>query len=248
MPFSGVSGSPDERGPVGGGADNNADIPELLRSYSNEAQPNQSTTKVQALLLILAYVVTAGLSWTRVDGLLQLLNALLGEKTLPNSKYMFRKLWKYSCEDAVQFCYFCTDCRELVGKSPSRTVNQKMTCTRCNKLYESQSLIAGRTFFILFDMKRQIEQILKQHSAALFERLQAIRDSITTCYSDITDGDLYREARRKLQCMWSDLTASFSTDGNAVFKSSKAAIWPIHVVINELPVIARWRNVITGGF
>lgn len=39
-----------------------ADIKEFLEEFSNEMLPNQATTKAQAILLILTYAVTAGLS------------------------------------------------------------------------------------------------------------------------------------------------------------------------------------------
>nr|XP_054929013.1 uncharacterized protein LOC129385866 [Dermacentor andersoni] len=45
---------------------------------SEEYLPNQTTTKAQALLLVLAYVVTSGLTWTQLQGLLPLINALFG--------------------------------------------------------------------------------------------------------------------------------------------------------------------------
>ncbi|KAH7979589.1 hypothetical protein HPB49_009990 [Dermacentor silvarum] len=67
---------------------------EYFLKLSKETLPSQSTTKAEALLLILAYVVSAGLTWAQVRGLLILINALIGSNVVPGSTYFFRKLWK----------------------------------------------------------------------------------------------------------------------------------------------------------
>ncbi|KAL1472106.1 hypothetical protein MTO96_023173 [Rhipicephalus appendiculatus] len=70
------------------------DFSEYLGKLSEETISHQSTTKAQVLLLVLAYVVTAGLTWTQVKGLLTLLNALFGEVVVPSTTYLLRKMWK----------------------------------------------------------------------------------------------------------------------------------------------------------
>lgn len=57
-------------------------VDDLWRRYQRETLPHQRTTKAQALLLILTYIVAAGLFWTQIEGLLILLN-LLGESVFP---------------------------------------------------------------------------------------------------------------------------------------------------------------------
>ena len=43
------------------------------------------------------------------------------------------------------------------------------------------------------------------------------------------------------------VTATFNTDGSPVFKSSKFSIWPIQLVINEMPFRVRTSNPIVCG-
>lgn len=66
-------------------------------------------------------------------------------------------------------------------------------------------------------------------------------------FTDIADGSLYRSIRKQMNMMWSDVTLSFNCDGAPVFNSSKSTIWPIQVVVNELPVLIRWQNVLITG-
>lgn len=209
--------------------------------------PHQATTQAQALLLVLAYVVSAGLSWTQIDGLLKLINALFGETVLPNSKYLFRKIWGNEKDDMIDFHFFCGNCHELLAvcKKPTRT--QRNECHSCHSVYRTDEMIEKGTFFLIFNLKSQIEDLLKTCKKILLENLDKIAQRQTGVLRDITDGHLIRAAREKLGCASHDLTASVSTDGSSVFKSSKASIWPIHVVINELPVIARWQNTLLGG-
>ncbi|KAL1445579.1 hypothetical protein MTO96_029146 [Rhipicephalus appendiculatus] len=60
------------------GSDAPNDFNEYFAKLSEETLPHQRTTKAQLLLLVLAYIVTAGLTWAHVRGLLILLNTLFG--------------------------------------------------------------------------------------------------------------------------------------------------------------------------
>lgn len=74
-----------------------------------ETLPYQTITKAQAFLLVLTYIVTAGLTWTQVQGLLTLINALFGEKIMPCITYSLRKLWK-SKKEALRVHLYCQAC------------------------------------------------------------------------------------------------------------------------------------------
>ncbi|KAL1472032.1 hypothetical protein MTO96_039584 [Rhipicephalus appendiculatus] len=136
------------------------DFSEYLGKLSEETISHQSTTKAQVLLLVLAYVVTAGLTWTQ-----------------------------------------------------------------------------------------QLADTIKRVSGALHESLRklSLENREPGVYRDVTDGDLYRSTQRQLDMSWSDLTLTFNTDGAPVFESSKNSIWPIQVLINELPVALRWQNIALSG-
>ncbi|KAK8771075.1 hypothetical protein V5799_025682 [Amblyomma americanum] len=60
---------------------------------------------------------------------------------------------------------------------------------------------------------------------------------------DITDGHHYHSVRKKADMTAHDLTLTVNSDGSPVFKSSKYSIWPVQVILNELPPLLRWSNV-----
>ncbi|KAH9359738.1 hypothetical protein HPB48_000659 [Haemaphysalis longicornis] len=72
-------------------ADREADNPdddflEYVRINSKIKLPHQTTTRLQAMLLILTFVVAGGLNWTQVDSLFKLLHTLMGKQVFPPSK------------------------------------------------------------------------------------------------------------------------------------------------------------------
>ena len=62
--------------------------------------------------------------------------------------------------------------------------------------------------------------------------------------TDIRDGDMYKRFRET-----DSYTLSINTDGVSPFQFSKRTIWPIYLVLNELPVKIRYKleNVIVAG-
>lgn len=58
--------------------------------------------------------------------------------------------------------------------------------------------------------------------------------SFSGAIRDVYDGDLYRKHLGFLS-QPANVSLMINTDGVAVFKSSNASLWPVWVVINELP-------------
>lgn len=227
--------------------DEESDAAYFRHKYGESTLPHQTTTQAQAILLVLAYIVSAGLSWTQVDGLLKLVNALFGEAVLPNSKFLLRKIWTNANKEMMNYNFFCENCHRLLLVSKKPTQNQQMTCPLCNIVYFSNEMIEKGTFFLIFNLKKQIKNLINIQRTSLLQNLEKIAQKTEQVLSDITDGHLVRLTRKKLGCALHDLTASISTDGSPIFKSSKLSMWPVHIMINELPTITRWQNLLLGG-
>lgn len=82
------------------------DIKNFFEKCAHEVLPNSAINKAQAVLLVLSYVVFAGLTWTQVDGLLKLINTLCGAEVVPRSKFLFRKMWQRH-KDSLSTHFFC---------------------------------------------------------------------------------------------------------------------------------------------
>lgn len=215
---------------------------------SEEHLPHQATTKAQALLLVLAYVVTSGLTWTQVQGLLILINALFGEQVVPSSTYAVRKLWK-SRKEALRIHLYCQACHGYLGKHCDARGNDKIICASCGQEKKVRHLMSTGSFFLIFDIRQQLVGLLKQVGSTLLSNLRKVSSAhhVPGVYSDITDGLLYRSIRKQIGMAWSDITLCFNTDGAPVFDSSKSSIWPLQISINELPVLTRWQNIMISG-
>ena len=100
-------------------------------------------------------------------------------------------------------------------------------------------------------MEKQIEDVLEKENN--WEKLQDyvemcsksknIRDIVN---SEICQGATKHEQRSKMQYI---ITMTFNTDGIPLYKSSSVSIWPVYLVINELPPVLRFapKNMILWG-
>lgn len=74
---------------------------------------------------------------------------------------------------------------------------------------------------------------------AAIERCQRVKAGDTL--RDITDGIVYQElVDSGFLLNPSNISFQFNTDGVPVFKSSSFSFWPLHLMINELPLKKRY--------
>jgi hypothetical protein len=103
-------------------------------------------------------------------------------------------------------------------------------------------------YFVVFKIEDQLREILRgmiifiyliyqdksNSSAVLQQRLP--NEGVLT---DICDGARYKEKTAK----WGKgITLTFNTDGARLIKSTRNTLWPIFLVINELPADKRYIN------
>lgn len=222
------------------------ELRDYMEKCSAQTLPNQAITKAQALLLILTYVVHSGLSWSQMEGLLVLVNTLCSTEVIPQSKYMFRKLWKDKMQ-SVGMHFFCTTCLAYLGVKNATHASQGFTCTPCQASFTPQQLTKKGSFFLIFDLRRQLYDKIGLHAEELYNSLKHLSSTAYGVYTDITNGWMYTSIRSQLNMKWCDVTVSINTDGSPVFKSSKSRVWPIQLLINELPFDVRFHNVIIGA-
>lgn len=110
----------------------------------------------QAMLLILMYIVRAGLSWIQLDRLFSLINARFGSDILPRFKYMFRKIWRKRQEHVLQLHYFSTTCFSHLGDRAGMAKGCKFMCTFCSTDYMQVRLLSSGSFFVMLDVKKSL--------------------------------------------------------------------------------------------
>ncbi|XP_049268738.1 uncharacterized protein LOC119382286 [Rhipicephalus sanguineus] len=208
-------------------------------TLSQATLPNSVLTVAEALLSILTFCISAGLNWSQMEDLVKLVNFLLGETVIPCSRHLLKKMWETS--DTVCHHFFCSSCKTYAGKRAA----QDITCSNCSENV-CLSNFKKSNFFSTLSVKKQLEDLLMSKSVAqaLFDQLSS-PGSASCLLRDITDGTLLKKCRKHSE--WADITITVNTDGARVFNSSKDSLWPIQLVVNELPVLLRWSNVLLGG-
>ena len=205
--------------------------------------PNARVTNAVSMLLIKTFAITHQLSGAALKDLLSLIDIhCLKPSPLIKSVYKFKQYFM-SLKNPLKKHYYC----------PRRTItiaHNENVCpnTLCRQLLSQQNT----PFFLELSIVDQLK--------ALFSRKGFYNDlghrftRIKNCevgIEDIYDGQRYRELMQSGQFLSERNNISFlwNIDGIPVFKSSKFSIWPLYLVINELPLSKRFcsRNVILAG-
>ena len=100
-------------------------------------------------------------------------------------------------------------------------------------------------FFVTFDPSSQIADLLEANSD-YYDEVMSIRQHEGNILRDIYDGELYREFVNSLDPEDRNryISTVFNTDGAPLFESSSYSIWPIYIMINELPISIRTSELI----
>ncbi|KAK3107405.1 hypothetical protein FSP39_013796 [Pinctada imbricata] len=86
-----------------------------------------------------------------------------------------------------------------------------------------------------------------------FKKVTAIKSHNPNHLGDINGGLLYKEMKQPGGFLWpannNNITLTCFTDGVPLFKSSKVSLWPLYLVINELPPAERFlrKNMMVWG-
>lgn len=110
--------------------DNDDDVKTCINKWPSEKLPNLAVSKAQAVLLILTYSVHAGITWSRIDELLKLINIICGIDVVADNKYLFRKMWR-SKMDALNAQFYCKKCFEYLSAENRKEASQTFTCSVC---------------------------------------------------------------------------------------------------------------------
>ncbi|KAG0442803.1 hypothetical protein HPB47_015604 [Ixodes persulcatus] len=199
-----------------------------LRAFGTETLPHSTTTKAAAVAMIMALVASEGLSWKGLDNLLLMVNAFFHPEpaVLPQSKYLFRKLWAAETESAAAYHFYCRSCNDLLEVAEDDGICP--TCEASNKLKDVKK---DGDFFVFLDVNKQLNHIIQMNKPALHEKLSGVarhRESDASVISDITQAEAYVKLRSSGTLQGSDLTLTVNTDGSPF-------------TVNELPVPQRFK-------
>lgn len=182
------------------------------------------------MLLLALYTSKFGVSLDALKYLLAIINLCLpGGQKLCDNVHAYKKFFT-SLKQPVKYHYFCSFCLQHI---PDRSVH---CCTNghCLKDLTAPGAIS---YFLELSTVDQLKTLFKR--PGFYDDLQwrFKREHDGDHISYIYDGDLYQSLFSNGGILSSpdNVSFTFNTDGVPVFKSSKVSIWPLYLVINELP-------------
>ncbi|CAF4418789.1 unnamed protein product [Rotaria socialis] len=208
--------------------EDNMEVDETRFEYDDFMPETGITPNIIACLLVM-FKRRHRLSIQCISDLLKLLS-ILGVDSAPRSWHMLKRLIT-KIDVAPSYHYPCSSC------SAASTCSRK--CSNCGYSFSSN---IPRDYFLTFSVKDQVEIILSNNAD-----IDIFSSSLNNHISDIKDGNFYHQLSNI--CPDKFITLTMNVDGVEVKKGSKQSIWPMLLVVNELPINRRnaFENVIIAG-
>lgn len=196
---------------------------------------NSSKCLGAVVLLMCCFVVKFRMSDEALKYLISFIALLL-----PSDHKMFRTLYQFRSLltkyiHAPDIEYFCSFCYTHVNKN----------ATQCSNKYCLKDLrLSGATaYFVRHSLISQLQVMFNRESfcdKVRTHRFNHYKKKSPGVISDVYDGSIYKNLFNKgFLNDPNSLSFGFNTDGVPIFKSSKVSMWPVYLLINELPILDR---------
>lgn len=199
-------------------------------AYDTPVQPGHWLTLRTSVLLIWIFAMTHSLTSSQLCDLLTLINLhLLPSNPAFESLYRFKTFFS-NLEMPAKKHFYCANCYTAVDKVQHFCPNPV-----CNR---DLRISSGKEYFLELDIISQLKnfysrQEFEEGLKHRFSRNKEKKENI----EDIYDSQQYKDLSKNDGPLSKpyNLSFVFNTDGVPIFKSSKTSIWPIFLLINELP-------------
>ncbi|XP_065211406.1 uncharacterized protein LOC135839339 [Planococcus citri] len=174
-------------------------------------------------LLIMAFALRHQLSDCAIEDLLRLIDIFSPKRVIPISSYLFLKKFKFKSME-IQRTFFCRDCE--VPLTPTDLKQKKIICNDCGTEYDKTNLLSKNLFFYYIPVSSALERFINSDDYLTMVNREG--------FNDVNNGSYYRNLTAEPPVR-TDVTLQFSTDGVSTFRSSNYSLWPIQLLINNLP-------------
>ncbi|KAK3919956.1 Recombination protein RecR, partial [Frankliniella fusca] len=213
-------------------------IPEERRG--EPVYPGAPISINEAMVAVLSFMQSEHLSGKGLDRLLSLISLFLIKPNnfVKSAQAMFRSLKDESQGEPVDFQYYCNNCYKTrssesdlcdVCTGPNRSVQYFISCPIIPQLQR------------LYQRKGFLEELQYR-----FKRLKLSADN----YEDVYDSELYKQqVASGVLANPHNISMTWNVDGLEIYESNTYQIWPLYLVINELPPNKRYlsENLILAG-
>lgn len=140
-----------------------------------------------------------------IEDFLKFVNKIVGDdKALPCTKYMFQKFFSQGATMEIQF--YCPTCCIYLG-SKRNFKDREVVCLSCDYRSPASSM-KSETFFVSFDIKNQIKDVLRRPDININLNGHINIDNIIR---DIYDGTIYQSLKQE-NIRKNALTITFNTE------------------------------------
>lgn len=165
---------------------------------------------------------------------------------MPDNKYFVDKY--FNPHNNAEYHGTCSNeqCGEYLGRISD--FGKNMTCSVCDETVKI-SKVSYKNFFVIIDPTVAIKNVINKYDK-YYDNIVSQEASSNHVINDVYHGKMYKEfvSSLPLDQKRSYVCCFCNTDGAVPFiKSSKSSCWPIYIMINEIPISARFKNVITVG-
>lgn len=190
-------------------------------------------------VMLLKYALTNFLSQAATENLFKMINCLYDRPVIAETRYLIDKLFNPS--STIQYHAQCSSCKQI---TQFKSLSDKIICKSCTM----EINMKDRDFFITLNIAHEIASCLEKYGVH-YKYVVDERKHTKHIYSDIYDGSEYRKFLGMLPATHrhSYATLTFNADDAPVFKSSNTSIWPIQIMINELPIHVRTHHPLLGA-
>ncbi|XP_016842242.1 uncharacterized protein LOC103318168 [Nasonia vitripennis] len=197
----------------------------------------------EVLLIFMTIGKKHSLTWVTLLDLFKALNFIFCRNIFPMTKYMIRKLMDVSTE-SFTYHTLCRQCNKYLGSFKNVKSTQKCVCG-----YTMSSSSTG-AFFIHIDIEDQLKKFFSNKDIVNNLNYRFIRKKQnSSALEDIYDGKVYKKLSKDKKYLNNDnnFSYTFNTDGCQAASHSKVSVWPIYLMIHELPDHLRKKHMILVG-
>lgn len=186
----------------------------------------------ESMVLILCFFLMHNVTQTCLSDLILLINLhCLPLNMYKNSLFKFKRYFSLTKDSPILKHYYCTWCHKKLK-------NLNDNCSSCSRRHKKNV-----SYFVEVDIISQLKEMFKRPK--FYDNLQ-YRFHLQRGQNemvDIYDSKLYKS--------WfsngflknpHNISFTWYTDGVPVYKSSKISMWPIYLIINELPFEMRMKK------
>lgn len=196
---------------------------------------------MELLFMILKLAVGDKFPLERVSKVMSLINAIFEKPVLPmESSYMIDKFFNEKNNSELHIT--CSKCKHYVGVLTE--IDDNHACPKCGE--NAKANPSSDNLIVILDPSNTIVSLIESNADYYDNVVSRNYEESISSIRDVYDGRMYREFVSSLPAeeKTNFVTGVINSDGAQPFEKSPTSLWPIYIMLNELPVKERFKTII----